>query len=256
MWMKNERLHRLYGEHPMVRKAAMNILAWLDLAMLGGHKDAETLERLRRARRDRESLLSGNEAFMVHSVARAQSALDGVMAEVGVYQGCSARLISEASGGRPLHLFDTFEGLPAPGATETRHLRQNQYGAGLDQVKTYLDDRPNIHFHRGLFPGTAAELKDLRFSFVHLDVDLKSSTRACLDFFYPRLAAGGVIMTHDYSYLDGVREAFREFANGRAMQLIELPTSQAILIGGEPPMEVRETPRAPIESWLSVAETV
>ena len=244
MWMKDERLHRLYGEHAMVRKAAMNIVAWLDFAMLGGHKDAETLQCLRRARRDRESLLSGNEAFMVHSVARAQSTLDGVMAEVGVYQGCSARLISEASGGRPLHLFDTFEGLPAPGANETRHLRQNQYCSGLDHVKGYLADRPDIHFHRGLFPETAVGLKDLRFSFVHLDVDLKSSTRACLDFFYPRLVVGGVIMTHDYSYLDGVREAFREFADGRAMQLIELPTSQAILIGAEPRMDSRETLRA------------
>jgi hypothetical protein len=230
MWMKNERLHRLYGEHAMVRKAMMNIVAWVDFAMLGGHKDAETLACLRRVRRDRESLLSGNEAFMVHSVARAQSALDGVMAEVGVYEGCSARLISEASAGRPLHLFDTFEGLPAPGAQETGHLRQNQYCSGLERVKTYLGDRPDVHFHRGLFPATASGLEDLRFSFVHLDVDLKSSTRDCLEFFYPRLVAGGAIMTHDYSYLDGVREAFGDFGHGRPMQLIELPTSQAILM--------------------------
>jgi len=255
MWMKNERLHRLYGENAVVRKAAMNIVAWLDFSMLGGHKDAETLACLRRARRDRESLLSGNEAFMVHSVARAQSALDGVMAEVGVYQGCSARLISEASAGRPLHLFDTFEGLPTPGAKEARHLRKNQYSSGLDQVKTYLGDRPNIHFHRGLFPGTAAGLGDLRFSFVHLDVDLESSTRACLDFFYPRLVAGGVIMTHDYSYLDGVREAFRDFAKGRAMQLIELPTSQAILVGAAPRIDSRETAPVPAKNWMTNAET-
>jgi hypothetical protein len=198
--------------------------------------------------------LSGNEAFMVHSVARAQSALDGVMAEVGVYEGCSARLISEASAGRPLHLFDTFEGLPAPGAKEARHLRQNQYCSGFERVKTYLGDRPDIHFHRGLFPGTAAGLEDLRFSFVHLDVDLKSSTRDCLEFFYPRLVPGGAIMTHDYSYLDGVREAFCDFGHGRAMQLIELPTSQAILMGAEPPMNARQAPPVAIESWNRISE--
>jgi hypothetical protein len=241
--MKNSSLHRLYGNNPIFRKSMMNIVAWVDFAMLGGHKDPETLESLRRVRRDRESLLSGNESFMVHSVARAQSTLDGVMAEVGVYQGCSARLMSEASGGRPLHLFDTFEGPPTPGAKEIGHLRENQYCSGLEQVRTYLADRPNIHFHRGLFPATATGLEDLRFSFVHLDVDLKSSTRACLDFFYPRLAPGGAIMTHDYSYLEGVREAFCEFGDGWAMQLIELPTSQAILMRTEPAIQICETHR-------------
>ena len=230
MWMKNRYLHRLYGENRAFRKSVMNITAWMDFAMLGGHKDSATIERLRTARKERESLLSGNEAFMVHSVARAQSCLPGDMAEVGVYQGCSARLISEASNGRTLHLFDTFEGLPCPESRETGHLREKQYNSPLDRVKAYLADRPNVHFHPGFFPATAAGMENARFSFVHLDVDLKSSTRACLDFFYPRLVPGGAIMTHDYSYLDGVREAFAEFTGGHAMQLIELPTSQAILI--------------------------
>ncbi len=230
MWMKNKYLHRLYGENRVFRKSVMNITAWMDFAMLGGHKDGETINRLRRVRRERESLLSGNEAFMVNAVARAQSCLPGDMAEVGVYQGCSARLISEASGGRPLHLFDTFEGLPCPEKGEAGHLREKQYNSPLDRVKAYLADRPNIQFHPGFFPATAAGMENTRFSFVHLDVDLKSSTRACLDFFYPRLVPGGAIMTHDYSYLDGVREAFAEFTGGHPMQLIELPTSQAILI--------------------------
>jgi hypothetical protein len=256
MWMKSRHLHRLYGKSPIFRKSVMNIVAYVDFAMLGGHKDAETLERLRRVRRDRESLLGGNEAFMVHAMARAQSALGGVMAEVGVYQGCSARLISEASGGRPLHLFDTFEGLPTPDANETGHLRRTQYCSGLDRVKAYLDDRPAIHFHPGVFPATAAGLEDVRFSFVHLDVDLKSSTRDCLDFFYPRLVPGGAIMTHDYSYLDGVREAFSEFGDGEAMQLIELPTSQAILMRMEPEprSDRRDGTSAALEDRMAIPE--
>ena len=73
-------------------------------------------------------------------------------------------------------------------------------------------------------------MQDQRFSFVHLDVDLKSSTLACLEFFYPRMVPGGVILTHDYSYLDGVRAAFGEFLAGRREQPIELPSSQAMLV--------------------------
>jgi O-methyltransferase len=93
-----------------------------------------------------------------------------------------------------------------------------------------MTGRPDVSFYPGLFPDTTGPVEHRRFSFVHLDVDLKSSTRACLEFFYPRLLPGGVLLTHDYSYLDGVREAFAEFFATRPERPMELPTSQAMLV--------------------------
>ena len=188
------------------------------------------MRAIRRARAGRESLLSGNEAFTVFSLARSQSALPGEMAEVGVYQGVSAKLISEASGHAPLHLFDTFTGLPAPDADEHARMREGHYAASLPSVQAFLSECGNISYHQGLFPTTAAPCDGRRFSFVHLDVDLKSSTLDCLAFFYPRMVPGGIILSHDYSYLDGVRAAFAEFCAERPEQPIELATSQAMLV--------------------------
>ncbi len=54
-------------------------------------------------------------------------------------------------------------------------------------------------------------LPERRFSFVHLDVDLYESTLAGLEYFYPRLIPGGVILSHDYSILAGVKKAFEDF---------------------------------------------
>ena len=198
--------------------------------LLQGHKQPHVMAAIRTARHGRESLLSGNEAFTLFSIARAQSAFDGEMAEVGVYQGCSAKMISTASEGRPLHLFDTFAGLPDPAAFEHDRMRTGHYAASLAGVQAFLADVPNVHYYPGLFPDTAGPAADRRFSFVHLDVDLKSSTLACLEFFYPRLVPGGVLLTHDYSYLDGVREAFAEFFADKRERPIELPTSQAMLV--------------------------
>ncbi len=209
---------------------SIGLLARLELAFLAGHKEPDVLARIRTARRGRESLLSGNEAFTLYSLARAQAALGGEMAEVGVYQGCSARIISEASGGATLHLFDTFAGLPAPDADEHDRMRQGHYAASLGSVQAYLADREDVAFYPGLFPKTAAPIADRKFSFVHLDVDLKSSTLGCLAFFYERMLPGGVILTHDYSYLDGVRAAFTEFLADKRERAIELPTSQAMLV--------------------------
>ena len=213
-----------------IRSLSIGLLARLELAFLSGHKQAHVLADIRTARRGRESLLSGNEAFTLYSIARAQAALGGEMAEVGVYQGCSARIISLASGGAPLHLFDTFAGLPQPDADEHDRMREGHYAASLPSVKSYLADRPDVRFYQGLFPGTAGPVSDKRFAFVHLDVDLKSSTLGCLGFFYDRMLPGGIILTHDYSYLDGVRAAFDEFLAGRPERAIELPTSQAMLV--------------------------
>ncbi len=224
------RLHRLIAGSRAIRSLSIGLLARLELAFLAGHKEVDVLAAIRAARSGRESLLSGNEAFTLYSLARAQAGLGGEMAEVGVYQGCSARIISQASGGARLHLFDTFAGLPAPEAFEHARMREGHYAASLPSVQAYLADRPEISFYQGLFPGTATPVADRRFSFVHLDVDLKSSTLGCLEFFYPRMLPGGIILTHDYSYLDGVRAAFTEFLTTRRERAIELPTSQAMLV--------------------------
>ncbi len=208
----------------------IGILARLDLALLSGHKQPHHMIEIRKALRGRESLMSGNEIFTVYSLARTQSALEGDMAEVGVYQGCSAKLISLASGAKPLHLFDTFAGLPAPDADEHDRMRIGHYAASLASVQDFLKSEDRISFYPGLFPQTASPVEDVRFSFVHLDVDLKSSTLACLNFFYPRMVPGGVILTHDYSYLDGVRQAFDEFLDDKPESALELATSQAMLV--------------------------
>lgn len=224
------RIHRLIASSRVVRAMTIGVMARVELALLAGHKRPHHIADIRKARHGRESLLSGNESFTVHSLARAQSALDGEMAEVGVYQGCSAKIISIASGARPLHLFDTFAGLPTPDKDEHDRMRTGHYAASLRSVRDFLKSERNISFYPGLFPQTTAPIKDVLFSFVHLDVDLKSSTLACLQFFYPRLVPGGVILTHDYSYLNGVREAFDEFLDGKPEFAIELATSQAMLV--------------------------
>ena len=223
-------LHRLFARSKAVRRLTVGTLAQVELAILGGHKQNSRMQVIRRVRKERESLLSGNEAFMIHSVATAQRAVGGIMAEVGVFQGCSAKLIS--LGGQPdeLHLFDTFEGLPEPDRAEQKSMRKGHYAASLEAVQAYLSDQPNLVFHKGMFTGENVSCADRKFSFVHLDVDLKDGTLACLKFFYPRMLPGGVIVSHDYSYLAGVREAFDEYLADRPERVVELSTSQAMLI--------------------------
>ena len=73
---------------------------------------------------------------------------------------------------------------------------------------------------------------------MHLDVDLYRSTLQCLEYFWPRVLPGGVLLSHDYSILPGVKQAFTEFTERTPEKVIELPTTQCMLIKSthpEPP---------------------
>jgi len=155
------------------------------------------IDEIRRVRRERCLLLNYSEAAQILSALKATRHIEGDLAELGVAYGASARLIADHSTERMLHLFDTFEGLPAPADLDNVKFHTGQFRSELASVKRYLADS-RVEFHKGLFPGTASVVADRRFSFVHLDVDLYESTLAGLEFFYPRMSRGGIIISHDY----------------------------------------------------------
>ena len=214
----------------LARRVMMGTQNRLQMGLLSGHKCPAVISTIKRARQGTETLLSSDESFVLHSVARAQSALDGDFAELGVYEGASARLICEVKGARTLHLFDTFEGLPVPGGEERRVFATGHFRSHLDQVRTTLGAFSGLELHPGLFPSSAERLSSRRFSFVHLDVDLEDSTYEGLAFFYERMVPGGIILGHDYSIIPGVARAFDRFLADKPERLIELPTTQAMLV--------------------------
>jgi hypothetical protein len=188
----------------------------------------------RKFRRRRETKTTLVEAIQICDAVRATAKLGASMAEVGVYQGGSARLIHEADRSRTLHLFDTFEGLPPFAATDTPvrsgHFREGLTSYPIEKVRKYLADCDNVHFHKGLFPDTGEAVIDEWFSFVHADVDLYSSTRSVLEFFYPRMVQGGILISHDFATALGVREAVEEFFQERPEPVIAMAGDQMLVV--------------------------
>ncbi len=230
MWLRNRFLQKLGGGFG--ERLSVGVLSQLHMFLLKAHKDPAVVGLIRKVRRERRSLLTGFEAWNVFALARSLNNLPGEMAEVGVYAGASAKLICEARGDKPLHLFDTFEGLPSA-ADQDRGVydgKPGMYACSLESVRCYLQSYPNVNFHKGLFPDTAGPIEDRKFAFVHFDVDLYESTLACLKFFYPRMTPGGIMLSHDYSLLAGVRQAFTEFLQDTPEKLVELPTTQCMVI--------------------------
>ena len=107
--------------------------------------------------------------------------------------------------------------------------RQTQSGGPPPQVDELVKKFKQISFYKGLFPQSARGVKG-PFSLVHLDVDLYCSTKEALKFFYPRLSPGGIIISHDYQNLKGVKRAVDEFFKNKPEPVIELTGSQCLIV--------------------------
>lgn len=194
------------------------------------YKRQDVANLIAQVRSEVDCQILSNEGYMVWPLARAQAQFGGAMAEVGTYQGASAKLICEAKGDAEFHVFDTFSGLPGSSIDDPL-FRNSDYVSNEEQVRAYLANYPNVRIHKGLFPAeTGSAVEDIRFSFVNLDVDIYESTRDSLEFFYPRMLPGGILVSHDYAQAVGVRKAFDEFIGPKPESLIELPESQCMFV--------------------------
>lgn len=210
------------------------LLAWRGSiqAPLGGDW-RRALTVLRETRRTTPLLMNDAAALQIQICVRAVRHLDGAMAEAGVLTGGSARLICEAKGDAPLHLFDVFDTLQSPGDVTIEAARvRDHFGAvhGRQiEVEQLLAPYCGVQLHPGIFPASAEALAAKRFSFAHLDLDLPDGTRDALTFFHPRLMAGGILIGDDHDDPQ-VRAVFADYFADRPDTVIELPWGQVMVV--------------------------
>lgn len=162
-----------------------------------------------------------------------------VSAEVGVYRGGTSRFICDVIlelGTVIQHRhygFDTFEGhadqdIGAYDSHNTAQFSDTDY----DKVKSLLRGY-NCELYRGRFEDRCDAVKDCKFNFVHIDVDLDAPTAHALEFFDRRLDDNGIIIVDDYGTMSckGVKVAVDAFLRGRKDDYISLHllTGQMVL---------------------------
>ena len=154
--------------------------------------------------------------------------------EAGVFQGGTARLLKLALGEmreKRLYLFDSFEGMKRVSDREDRHSEGDFSDTSVEAVRKVVGGGEFVHICKGWIPETFAGLDDRRFCFAHIDLDLYQGVRDSLNFLYPRLSRGGVIVLDDYGFAScpGARKAVDEFFADKPERPLALSTSQAII---------------------------
>jgi len=155
--------------------------------------------------------------------------LEGCMAEIGTYKGGSAYVIASTDNTKQFFVCDSFEGLPELTSEDINvkpmHSKGDFSDTSFESVQEYLNPFPNVQLFKGFFPNKQIheQMYDKKYSFVHLDVDLYLPTLESLEFFYPRMVTGGIIVSDDYTWkaTPGVERAFIEFFKNKSEKIID-----------------------------------
>lgn len=174
---------------------------------------------------------------LIHAVKYVTRAnIPGSIVECGVWRGGSMMaaantLLRCGHTDRELYLFDTFEGMTAPSERdigsdgspafiEYERTRRSDNGsdwcyASIDEVERNLlttgYDARNIKLIQGRVEETIPAAAPSTIAILRLDTDWYESTRHELEYLYPRLSSGGILIVDDYGFWQGSRQATDEY---------------------------------------------
>lgn len=144
-----------------------------------------------------------------------QLGVAGSIAELGCFQGDLSWQLNALMPDRKLYLFDTFKGY------DPRDLKKEEEIGGTkteaydfkdvkkELVMARMPHKDQVILKEGWFPETAVDLENETFALAVLDAGLYQPTFAGMEYFFPRMSRGGVILVRNYEstrYI-GVRRA-------------------------------------------------
>ncbi|HZN25541.1 MAG TPA: TylF/MycF/NovP-related O-methyltransferase [Burkholderiales bacterium] len=174
----------------------------------------------------------------------------GARTECGAYRGATALLLCHAwrsidasFRGDGFYLIDSFSGTSASTVHDLIPVR-NTDGAPqmapffppgktdvtVDVVRGYFSEFPGATLCEGWIPDVFAKLPTTAWSFVHLDLTLYEPTLAALQYFYPALSTGGVIVCDGSLFCPGVQQALDEFSATSGAAYVTLGYREAVFM--------------------------
>jgi len=166
--------------------------------------------------------------------------IDGEIVECGVFKGSSLirfgifREIFKIN--KKIIGFDTFDKFHETAYDDDKKIRQNFVnGAGIDSIgKDQLLSiltKKNINNLIDLIEGNILETipsyvkknPNLQISLLNLDTDIYEPTKIILEYLYPKITPGGILILDDYNTFPGETMAVNEFLKDRNEQIKTSP---------------------------------
>jgi O-methyltransferase len=131
----------------------------------------------------------------------------GAILEVGVWRGGTGALLGARAAGLGLddrvYLCDTWTGVAKTGDVDI-YYRDGKHDNASQEIVEQLVAKlglTNVELVEGVFPEhTGDRIPERTFRLCHCDVDVYESARGVLEWVWPKLATGGVVVFDDYGF--------------------------------------------------------
>lgn len=140
-------------------------------------------------------------------VEQSKKLEDGALIEIGVWRGGTGSIIAnkaqKCSIKNRVYLCDTFKGVVKASENDTHYSGAEHADTSLDIVESLVSNfkLQNIEILKGIFPDDHANyLKDEKFRFCHIDVDVYQSAEDILNWIWDKMVSGGIVVYDDYGF--------------------------------------------------------
>jgi len=182
-----------------------------------------------------------NISYAVRFALRFTNSTEFNFVECGVANGITSFfLLSETDAKNDLfkkcslHLYDSWDEMKLDYLVESEKDHKGRYkGLDIKRTEKNLSKFKTLTiFHKGYIPESLSQKPEAPKTICYLHIDLNSSkpTLSALEFFYPRLVSGGVIIFDDYAATDydETKQVIDKFFSNKPGILQKIPTGQGL----------------------------
>ncbi len=165
------------------------------------------------------TLVDKYKCFELWTLVEQSKKLSGSLIEVGVWRGGTGALIAKRSHlsgiTDTVYLCDSFSGVVKASDRDSTYKGGEHSDTTRQTAQLLLDSLglTNVTILEGIFPEQTARLiKEDKFRFCHIDVDVYQSAKETFDWIWNKMAIGGIIVFDDYGFkrCDGITQYVEE----------------------------------------------
>ena len=203
------------------------------------HSD-ENYRKLMRAVK-KNSLVNFYQGYELWKLAEQMNKVPGDFLEVGVWRGSSTIImgtkLQQIGSSKTIFSCDTFEGVVKSNPDHDNFYKDGEHSdTSLEFVQNLVEKDfglRNVKLLKGIFPDDTQHLiADRTFAMCHIDVDTYDSAVGVMNWLWPRLEKGGVIVFNDYGFpmTQGITKLVNEYAKDSGRVVLHNLNGHGIIV--------------------------
>ena len=186
-----------------------------------------------------QTLVDKYRCYEIWQLVEESAKLEGALIEIGVWRGGSGALIAEKARHTGIkdtvYLCDTFKGIVGAGERDSVY-KGGEYSDTSKEIVEEITSKlklNNVKILVGEFPKETGKLvTDKMFRFCHVDVDVYQSAKDIIEWLWPKLVIGGIVVFDDFGFeaCDGITHFVNEERSRKDRIIVHNLNGHAVLI--------------------------